>query len=396
VAFTTTLLADETQRVSNVNAQRAFTLANYVPSVVYTRPRTLQAAADVPSRQLVPGNIASPVPTCLQQSVAIPPELREIVSLLRDSPVSWLPAVEALLNKLERPGLLQDLAADLQVRATAQLTLPPRTSSAASEPGVYAPVIANIFSADQQAMRTFQTQRAAFQPAVLVNQSWASQISILQGFASPGDLMSSDAVHAEVVNATSRLIQQISSVATCLYARACQALPADRLAWAEFLMGVGLSIQLQNLAVLPNWNTQDYVTRQQTQMLVDWLFQQIDTTVPNAVAFISDVVRVSILLASDAPVNTVIGGAITLATTPTVGGTVSLTLPSDRIAQGMYVQLYSAGTLAAQAVVSDLDSASVRATVTQVYLPGVTLQANDLAHFTSQPPETVALQAFDT
>jgi hypothetical protein len=34
--------------------------------------------------------------------------------------------------------------------------------------------------------------------------------------------------------------------------------------------------------------------------------------------------------------------------------------------------------------------------VTQVYLPGVTLQANDLAHFTSQPPETVALQAFDT
>jgi hypothetical protein len=131
-------------------------------------------------------------------------------------------------------------------------------------------------------------------------------------------------------------------------------------------------------------------------MLVDWLFQQIDTTVPNAIAFMSDVVRVSILLASDAPVNTVIGGAITLATTPTVGGTVSLTLPSDRIAQGMYVQLYSAGTLAAQAVVSDLDSASVRATVTQVYLPGVTLQANDLAHFTSQPPETVALQAFDT
>ena len=94
--------------------------------------------------------------------------------------------------------------------------------------------------------------------------------------------MSSDAVHAEVVSATSLLMQQISSVATCVYARAGQALPADRLAWAEFLMGVGLSIQLQNLAVLPNWNSQDYVTRQQTQMLVDWLFQQIDPTVPSA------------------------------------------------------------------------------------------------------------------
>ncbi len=397
VAFTTALLADETARVQSVNAQRAFTLANYVPSVVYTRPRTLQTAdASVPSRQLVPGNIKSPVPTCLQQSVTIPPELREIVSLLRDAPVTWMPSVEALLNKLERPSLLQDLGADLQVRATALLTQPPRTSSAASEPGVYAPVIANIYSADQQAVRSFQTARAAFQPAQLTSLSWASQITVLQGVASPGDLLSSDAVHAEVVNATSRLMQQISSVATCLYARACQALPADRLAWAEFLMGVGLSIQLQNLAVLPNWNSQDYVTRQQTQMLADWLFQQIDPTVPNAVSFMSDVVRVSILLASDAPVNAVIGGAVTLATTPTVGGIVSLTLPSDRVSQGMFVQLYSAGTLAAQAVVTDLDSASVRATVTQVYKPGVTLQANDLVHFTSQPPEATALRAFDT
>jgi hypothetical protein len=191
-------------------------------------------------------------------------------------------------------------------------------------------------------------------------------------------------------------MQQISSVATCLYARACQALPADRLAWAEFLMGVGLTIQLQNLAVLPNWNSQDYVTRQQTQMLADWLFQQIDTSILNAVAFISDVVRVAILLASDAPVDGVIGGAVTLTTTPTVGGIVNLTLPSDRIAQGMFVQLYSAGTLAARAVVTDLDSSGVRATVTQVYKAGVTLQANDLAHFTSQPPEAAALHAFDT
>ena len=84
VAFTTALLNDETARVAGVNATRTFTLQNYVPSVVYTRPRTLQTAADVPSRQLVPGNIASPVPSCLQQSVAIPPELREMVTLLRD------------------------------------------------------------------------------------------------------------------------------------------------------------------------------------------------------------------------------------------------------------------------------------------------------------------------
>jgi hypothetical protein len=46
-------------------------------------------------------------------------------------------------------------------------------------------------------------------------------------------------------------------------------------------------------------------------------------------------------------------------------------------------------------VVSDLDSASVRATVTDVYQPGVTLQPNDVAHFTSQPQVAAALRAFD-
>ena len=394
LAFTTSLLNDETQRVAGVNAQRADTLQN-VPILVYTRPRTVSTEAEVPSRQLVPGNIASPVPSCLQQSVAIPPELREIVALLREAPVNWLPSIQDLLNKLERPNLLQAVAVDAQARATMQLQLPLRISSAASEPGVYAPAIASIYGANQQAFRAFQTQRAAFQPVQLVNQSWATQIQVLQNVTAAGDLLSSDAVHAEVANATSRLMQQISSVATCLYARAGQLLPIDRLAWAEFLRSLGLSIQLQSLAVLPNWNTLDYVSRQQMQMLVDWLFQQIDTTNASAVAFMSDVVRVAILLASDAPVDSVITGAVTLASTPKVGGVISLTLPSDRVAHGMYVQLYSAGVLAAQAVVTDLDSSSVRATVTQVYQAGVSLQANDVAHFTGQAPQTVALRAFN-
>jgi hypothetical protein len=191
-------------------------------------------------------------------------------------------------------------------------------------------------------------------------------------------------------------MQQISSVATCLYARANQALPIDRLAWAQFLSQTGINIQMQSLAVLPNWNTQDYVSRQQMQMLADWLFLQIDSTNSNAVSFMSDVVRVAILLASDAPADSVISGAVTLAATPAVGGIIQLTLPSDRIAHGMYVQLYSSGTLAAQAVVSDLDSSSVRATVTQVYQTGVSLQLNDVAHFSAQAPVALAVKAFDT
>ncbi len=90
-----------------------------------------------------------------------------------------------------------------------------------------------------------------------------------------------------------------------------------------------------------------------------------------------------------------IAGAVTLATAPKVGGVIPLTLPSDRIARGMSVQLYSAGTLAAQAVVTDMDSSGVSATVTEVYTPGVMLQANDAAHFTALAPAAAAMRAFE-
>jgi hypothetical protein len=395
LAFTTALLNDEIARIARVNAQRASTLANYVQIVAFMRPRTIKTEADVPTRQLVPGNIANPVPSCLQQTQSIPPELREVVALLREAPVNWMPSVQALLNKLQTPSLLIDFAFDAQARATMVLSQPARISSASLGTGVYAPVISNIFSFNQTAMRSYVADRATFQPAQYAAQSWAAQLGVLRNVVAIGDLVSSSAVHAEVVNATSRIVSQVSSVATCLYARANQAEPIDRLAWAEFLRGPGLNVQMQSLAILPSWNTLDYVFRQQMQMLADWLFLQIDSTNSAAVGFMSDVVRVAILLASDAPVDNVIEGAVALTATPKVGGVLNLTLPSQRVQQGMYVQLYSAGVLTAQAVVSDLDSASVRATVTTVYQPGVALQANDVAHFTTQAPVAVALRAFD-
>ena len=277
------------------------------------------------------------------------------------------------------------------------LTLPPRTSSAASEPGVYAPVIASLFSANQTSVRSFQTERAAFQPAQLVNLSWAAQVSVLQGIASAGDLLSSDSVHAEV--------------SQCHFAPDAADFQRRHLSLRARLPGApGGPAGLGRISARRRSHDPVAEPGRAAELESAGLCNPAadadagGLAVPAdryhhpaaAVSFMSDVVRVAILLASDAPVNAVIGGAVTLTTTPTVGGVVSLTLPSERIAQGMYVQLFSAGTLAAQAVVTDLDTAAVRATVTQVYQTGVTLQANDLAHFTSQPPEAAALRAFDT
>jgi len=272
------------------------------------------------------------------------------------------------------------------------LQLPLLPSSAAGEAGVYAPAIASVYSANQKVFRSFQAQRAAVQPSALASLSWSSQVATMQSIAAVNDLISADSVHTEISSAVARLIQQISSVATCLYTRVSIALPIDRLTWAEYLRGDGLSVQLQSLAVLPGWNQLAYTDRQQMQLLADWLFLQIDTSNSAAAAFMSDVVRTAILLASDVPIDNIVSGSIVARVQPALGGVVSLSLPSERIASGMYVNLYSGAALAARAVVSDLDSSTVRATVTDVFTPGAYLETTDTAHFTTLTPQAVALR----
>ena len=392
VAFTSALLSDESQRVQGVNTQRQQVLATSVQLIAYTRARTLETIDTAPSRQLVPANVSNPVPACLQQSVAIPPEIREIVGQLREAPVNWLPSVSSQVANLERPILLQQLAFSAQTRAAQLLQLPLLPSSAAGESGVYAPTISTVYSANQQLFRGFEMQRAAVQPAALVNLSWSSQVASVQNFIAINDLISAEAVHTEISNAVARLVQQISSVATCLYTRVSIALPIDRLAWAEYLRGAGLSVQLQSLGILPSWNQLSYTDRQQMQMLVDWLFLQIDNNNSAAMAFMSDVVRTAILLASDVPIDNIISGNILARVQPSLGSIVSLNLASERISSGMYVNLYSGASLAARAVVSDLDSNTVSATVTDVFTPGKYLETSDTAHFTTLTPQAVALR----
>ena len=392
MTYVQALFADEQTRVANVIAQRASVLNQYVTFVAYVRPRTVDVGVEAPSRQLVPANVASPVPACLKQSVAIPPELREIVSLLREAPVRWFPPILSQLPKLERPPLLQDLAVSTQARAALALQMPAPVSSAESATGVFAAAISNIFSANQQTIRSFQTARANFNTSTLVNQSWSAQVTTLGIVAAVGDLLSAAAVHPEITSAASRSLQQISSVATCLYTRVGQALPVDRLEWANFL-NAG-TVSLRNLAVLPGWTTQSYVDRQQMQLLVDWLYQQIDNNDSTAVSLMNDLIATAILLASQAPVDDIIAGAVALRTTPVIGSPIRLTLPSDRVAHGMSVQLYSGGNLAARAVVSDIDGSGVNATVTDIYQPNVALEANDVAHFTALDQNAVVYRAF--
>ncbi len=136
---------------------------------------------------------------------------------------------------------------------------------------------------------------------------------------------------------------------------------------------------------MPRWETQDYIDRQQMQLLVDWLFAQIDATIPAAVAYMSDLVRTAVLLASHAPVDDVIAGEVAARVKPALGGILALTSTSSRVAHGMPVLLYNGANLMARAVVDDLDGGQVYAKVTNVYVDDFVDQGAH-AHFLNDDP----------
>ena len=380
------LLKDELARIDRVNARRAATLQN-VPFIVLTRRGTVPLEADVPSRQLFPADVASPVPAALQSNAIVPPELRELTSILREAPPAWLPATEALLARLERPQHFTDLALHMRVRAFARVQIPPAASSAPTHPGPFGASIADVFTTHQRVVSTLMQQRASFDHTALASMSWAAQKDTLFRVAAINDLIASDAVHLEVANAVAAIIDHVSKVATALYIRVSAVLPVERLEWAEFLRSSGRHASLRSLSVLPAWNDTDYIERQQMQMLVDWLFTQIDTTLPDAVAYMSDMVRTAILLASHAPVSDVIAGEVAARTKPTVGGRIPLTSVSPRVAHGMPVLLYHGGDLAARAVVDDLHPRGVTVKVTTVYEADLELGETSHAHFLNEEPQ---------
>ena len=113
---------------------------------------------------------------------------------------------------------------------------------------------------------------------------------------------------------------------------------------------------------LPGWGQPDAQGQQQPdsrsrremQSFVDWLFARINVQEAGAVGLINDLVRVCILLASHAPVNQIIAGALLEAATVKQGGLVKIAVDPAVVRIGMPVAIYRKEEVVAHAVVSDL------------------------------------------
>ncbi len=381
VAVARTLFAEELSRLDAINQRRQQILRDQVPFLVFHRPRYIDPRLNIPVRTLNPGLVEDPLPACLGHGGEIPLDLRETLDLLREAPILWFIHIPPLLQKLDRLDLLFNTVQVAKQRAV----LPPPKSTIQQvtfNQGLLGQAIAQTFTAQQKIVNQYRAQTAQFNLGLLTGQTWSQSRDRAQTLLSLGDLIDGKHGRSDLARQAARELDNLSRVAACLYTAFSNVQPAIRLDWAERLSQYDSPITLRNLASLPRWGDIPYLARQELQTLADWLYQRIDTKQPEAIALISDLIRICILLASHAPVNQIISGRVAKPTPAKQGTRIELTIDPSKIRIGMQAILYgSNNTIVAQGIVEDLSANQAAAKITQTFQANVQLAVNSRVEF---------------
>ena len=381
LAFATALLEDEKIRVKGVNDGRAKAIDQYVKYIIFHRMATFDDSIAPPSRQLFPEVTASAVPACLSRRVSNPPELHDMLALLREAPVAWMPDMATLVNRFDRQYLLKNLAVTITNRAGLRQAMPAFSSYAQYQSGVLPAAMSYTFVKQQNVIAGYRNARILFDPAILDAETWLTQFGYVQSIASIGDLLDSEYAPSDITRSAAQMFQQLGGVAGCLYEKVGTLKPLFRLHWAEQLTDVAMHTDLHDLGVLKGWTDVDYLSRREIQSYVDWLFSRVAVNNAEAHGYMSDLVRVCILLASHAPVDEIIHSEVIQAVPLTVGNVVRIKLPSTRVVRGTQVLMYSGANVAAHGVVQDLSDTEVSAHVVNVLSAGKVLKEQDHVQF---------------
>jgi hypothetical protein len=381
VATARSLLAEETARVDRINTTRASVLATYVDMLAYVRPRFFECLTDVPELALDPALLESPVPACLGGHDDAPPEIAEMVALLREAPLQWFRLGPPILKILDRVELLHGLMVTARTRSVAVADNGLQSTFLTQQlSGRFGPAISAVGRAQVDAIWQPRAQVASFDVRKLAGLSWIESRDVAQQVASLGDLIEGDHRRRDAVAQAHAVIANIEKVAGCLWAQTGAVLPAIRLAWAEKLDEYQGHVVV-NLPALPRWREVPFTTRKTIEELAEWLIEQIDRTIPAAVSWMHDLVRACILLASHAPVDQIIAGDVPVASPAGPGHLVPVIIDPVRVRIGMHVTFFQGSNAVAHGVVEDLLNDRARARIADATTPQLRLDAGTRARF---------------
>ncbi len=375
VALTRALIAEEEARLDAINARRADTLREHVRFVAYQRPREAELVIPAPSRQLDPGLMPAPVPACLAEHQNAPDDLRELLAVIREAPARWFVKAKPVVDRLDRVDLLVKTLQSAQLRAQVmalRVSAQPAFDAGAGITGA----IAGLRQRRLAAVNTLRGRVTRVDPAAVAGLTWANARAEADKVISLGDLIDGEHGRGEVARRAASLFEDLSRICACTHEAFSAVLPAIRLEWAQQMSQFDDSPELANLASLPRFGELDYALRRSLQGFADWLFAQVDARERDARALVNDLIRMCLLLASHAPVNRIVSGRLSEATTARPGVRLPIRIPAGlkpRI--GMQALVYRLDRVVARARVEDLGGGEVSATVLQVEGESVDLAA---------------------
>ncbi|HZN95703.1 MAG TPA: hypothetical protein VFB81_23480, partial [Myxococcales bacterium] len=375
------LLAEEESRLKVINERRDRVRREHVRFLVYHRPRLSQMGKPAPTRALDTGIYVSELPAALAETKAAPPELRTLINVLRDAPVSWFANGPRIHLHLDRLDVL--ISALGSARSRALVHIPPPPPAVNRAPTRAGTGVAQALGAQSLSISKTRAVTASLDVESLHTRGWAELQSLAHHHVTFGDLAAGGHGRHDVSQYAAQEVEKISKVATHLHVLFGQMSPRIRLDWAELISEYDAPFDLRHLSALPRWNELESTERRHLQELVDWLFGQMNLSVAEARSIVNDVVRTAILLASHAPVDEIVSGHLPKPHPAKVGGLLEVHVDPSRVRVGMHVLLSSAGHTV-QAVVEDLAGGSARARVFSASQEVVSLAENTVAKF-SEP-----------
>ncbi len=351
------LLAEEMARVQALDEHRLKVLTDHVSFFVFHRPRALDPRIDRPVRTLYPALTESPVPAALREDLDVPPDLLALQEVFRDSPVRWFRFAPTWLGAFDRLEPLRGFVNRVLERAAEGTRTPPAVSV-----GRY-----------RQALQTVLTSRAtlagrqrqlvqALPVAAVVAASWQDLRREAQDRFSLGHFI--DHGPAPLARSAAAELQNVFKIAAALHRDFSRTPALLRLGWAERYSQFDRATSFRDLSALLRWNEVEFTLRRELQLLTDWLYARVNTGMAEAVALMDDLVRVCLLLASHAPVDQLVTGAVAEPTTPTLGGLLRVRVDASRLRLGMGVVVDLGDNRLVRAVVDNLAASEATARVT--------------------------------
>ena len=388
------LIAEERARIAAVNARRKEIRDQHVRFVAYARPRTvsLHSRTSVPTRPLA-GVLADPVPACLLDDVEPPEALVEMLAVLRDVPLAWLPAMRSLIARLDRPALLDKVYVQVKLRAQLKLAAAEREPQRRDGIDAGAPralaAVTRLLGTYRDVGRNFQRARLNLDLASQARLGWEERRRRAEQELSLNDLIESGG-RPDLVRRASVELEQVERVAACLLQRFGEVPAATRLGWSQVLSTFDETQDLSRLDRLPGWRQLDFALARELASLVIWLFGRVDPNVAEARTLISDLVRVCLLLASHAPVDEIVAGHLEADAAGKVGDLIDLAIDRGKPRIGMRVAVYRKDRVMLQGIVQDLAGQAARVKVVQAESPTFRLDRLAKARLFADPRKLAA------